>query len=157
MFKSPLIVQPEGSVTPDGCVFVINIVVTVCGVPTMVNNPLPLNSIIPVLVNVVPLKVIVVADEGENLIVPALVTVPLLVKVLLNICVAEPPLNVVPFDTVNTPFTVHPTPGEIPDADVLLILSVVNCGELAPLNVGATVPLKLTVPVLLNPEFNARF
>jgi hypothetical protein len=47
--------------------------------------------------------------------------------------------------------------GEIPAVSVLLILSMENWGELIPLKTGAIVPLKLVVPVLENPEFNAMF
>ena len=81
MIKSPPIVHPEGSVTPDVLVLEIVTSFSVGDEPAMVRRPLPLKSTSPVLEKAVPRRVIVAGLAGAKLKVPpALVTVPLLVK-----------------------------------------------------------------------------
>ncbi len=80
---------------------------------------------------------------------------PLFVYELLNVCVYELPLNNAPLATVKAPLIFQPRFGTIPVALVLLIFRIANVGDDVQLNVGATVPLKFTVPVEVNPEFIA--
>jgi hypothetical protein len=153
IFRSPLIVHAAGSVTPDAFVFDIVSALIVGELPIIVNRPLPPNSTVPVLEKVVPLSVIVTGLVGVKRSVPLeLVTVPLLVNDPLKVCVELPPLNVAPFATVNAPVILHARVGVT--TPVLLIFNIAKVGEEVELKLGAKVPLKFVVPVVVNPEFN---
>lgn len=151
--RSPLMLQLLTNDIPDPLELLTVTLLSVGTPDERVMAPDPANSTVPELLKEVPGSVSVTADEGENFIIPLLDTVPLLVKVLLNVCVKLPPLNMAPFATVNVLPTVHPIDGEIPP--VLLTVTIEKFGEVPSENVGATVPLKFTVPVLVNPLFSA--
>ncbi len=54
---------------------------------------------------------------------------------------------------MNVPFTSQPTPGATPA--LLFTVTSLKVGEVEPVNDGATVPLKVTDPVLVKPALRA--
>ena len=78
MVKFPVTVQFTEGVTP--AVLEITISVNSVGVPATVKAPEPPNITWPVLLKLVPARVIVLATEGVKNSTPSLVTVPLLLK-----------------------------------------------------------------------------
>ena len=152
--RSPDAFRFDRGITPPALVFEVMMEESVAPAPTIVISPVPPKLTVPVDRNCVPRSVTEAGDDGLNASVPPLLTVPLLVKDPPNVCVNETPSNAAPFDTMNVPSTVQPISGINPP--VLFTWTSVNVGTLISLNVGETVPLKLILPRLLNPEFKSR-
>src|SRR6266496_2428786 len=97
-----------------------------------------------------PPNATVTALSGLNSRVPTLLTVPLLLKLPLNVCVKGPfTVNDAPPETTKAPPTVQSVSGDIPPALLILTFWKVTGTELS--KVGAVLPLKFTVPVVVNP------
>src|ERR1041384_3697957 len=150
MKRSPVTVQSESGVTPPAPVLVISTDENVRGPPATVMLPVPPKSTSPVLENEEPPSDNVTAFDGSNMRVPSLLTVPLFVNVPPIVYVYGPPMKLAPAPTMKSPVTSQSVFGAIPP--VLFTLTLSNVGDVRETKFSATDPLKLTVPVLTNPE-----
>lgn len=107
MYISPANVQPVGAVTPDPFVLVMSIDPNELLEPETVVKPVPPNTTLPVDVNALP-RLTLTDVVGENVIVPALVTVPLLEKLPRMVWLSAPPSQLEPLAIFMAVVTIQP-------------------------------------------------